>query len=266
MKPDRLQPLTTRRALWMRRVLLIGLLLTAFYIATYAINSRAGGYWSAIVYEFSDGNTVSTPAIHWQPRFGYWEGYSDEWLGRFYSPLIRLDRHFFHPTHYVQDPNFFPWAQALKYSDWHPGSRDAFFALTENQIEKGVAKSDLIVIARPWDGGVSGRSGTLLAQVISVLTGNLPKGDTRGVQVFYSSEKTWPHVKEAAPAFILFLTPAQDSNHPDCYFDVTAKDQPFTVAALGNINSLRAELDLMKSTSFSWKTKPATPRNIPEPP
>lgn len=115
-----------RRRFTVKRIL-IGLTASAFfYVASFALNSHLGGYWGNPERDGRDrwsmGLSMHT-AVLWQPRFGYWALYRSDWLGSFYSPLIKLDRQFLHPTRYVSDPEYFEWANATTPAEWHPQFR-----------------------------------------------------------------------------------------------------------------------------------------------
>ena len=117
--------LTPRRV---RRVVLALVLLLLLYVVSFALNTYSGGYWDRPERDghdrYSFGLSMST-AVLWQPRFGYWTPFRSDWLGTFYSPLIRLDRKFLHPTRYLSDPSFDSWVEASAVSDWHPRFRTA---------------------------------------------------------------------------------------------------------------------------------------------
>ena len=115
-----------RRRFTARRLFLALTVLALLYIASFALNSHCGGYWNKPERDGHDrwsfGLSMHT-AVLWQPRFGYWALYRSDWLGAFYSPLIRLDRQFVHPTRYVSDPKFFEWSKTTTAADWHPQFR-----------------------------------------------------------------------------------------------------------------------------------------------
>lgn len=107
--------------------LFVGLLLLLFisYLGFYIYNSFSGGYWPAPV---SDG-TKSTAlirlldfpdAIVWQPRWGYYTRDEADFLGEVFKPLIKLDRKFIHPTHYLTEPEFIQWAKDTLIDHVHP--------------------------------------------------------------------------------------------------------------------------------------------------
>jgi hypothetical protein len=111
------------RRVRLRRVALAFALLGVLYVGTYLWNRGSGGYW---IYPERDGRdrwsfglSMHT-AILWQPRFGYWSPYKADFLGMLYSPMIRMDRAYFHPSHYVSDPEYFAWMNATEVVDWHP--------------------------------------------------------------------------------------------------------------------------------------------------
>ena len=109
-----------------RRLLLTLAALVLLYVGSFVLNSHFGGYWNKPERDGHDrwsfGLSMHT-AVLWQPRFGYWALYRSDWLGAFYSPLIRLDRRFIHPTRYVSDPNFVEWSKTTTAADWHPQFR-----------------------------------------------------------------------------------------------------------------------------------------------
>ena len=115
-----------RRRFTVRRVVFAAGISALFYVGSFALNSHLGGYWNKPERDGHDrwsfGLSLHT-AVLWQPRFGYWALYRSDWLGAFYSPLIRLDRRLLHPTRYVSDPNFFEWSKTTTAADWHPQFR-----------------------------------------------------------------------------------------------------------------------------------------------
>jgi hypothetical protein len=108
-----------------RAFLILGAV-TFLYIGSFALNSYFGGYWNQLERDrhgrWNFGLSLHT-AVLWQPRFGCWAPYRSDWLGAFYSPLIRFDRHLIHPSRYVTDPKFFEWSNATAVTDWHPAFR-----------------------------------------------------------------------------------------------------------------------------------------------
>jgi hypothetical protein len=74
---------------------------------------------------YSFGLAMPT-AFMWQPRFGH-EALGDvNFFGAFYTPLIRFDRKFVHPTIYLSDKNFDQKFSSLKVSQVHPHWHDDF--------------------------------------------------------------------------------------------------------------------------------------------
>ncbi|MDR3404348.1 MAG: hypothetical protein P4L99_17750 [Chthoniobacter sp.] len=96
------------------------------YVGSFALDSHCGGYWNQLEQDgydrWSFGLSLPT-AVLWQPRLGYWAPYRSDWLGALYSPLIRLDRRFIHPSRYVTDPKFLEWSKATAVAEWHPTFR-----------------------------------------------------------------------------------------------------------------------------------------------
>ena len=82
-----------------KKVTVTLILLVGLYLVTYALDSMSGGYWPKPVsggkYTYSSGLSAST-AILWQPYYGYNSPYEVTLLGRLYSPLINLDRKWWH--------------------------------------------------------------------------------------------------------------------------------------------------------------------------
>jgi len=98
------------------------------YIVSYALSSLLGGYWLKPEMDghdrYSFGLAMPT-ACMWQPRFGHGALGGYDFLGTFYKPLIRLDRHFVHPTIYLSDEGFIK-ITGLPVSKVHPYWRDDF--------------------------------------------------------------------------------------------------------------------------------------------
>jgi len=115
----------TRRS-WLKLGLLT-VCLVVFYTISYCVNSFFGGYWSQPEMDgrdrYSFGLAMPT-AIMWQPRFGHEAIGNLNHLGAFYTPLIRVDRRFFHPTIYLSDDEGFKKASDLPTSKVHPFWRD----------------------------------------------------------------------------------------------------------------------------------------------
>lgn len=65
-------------------------------------------------------------AIMWQPRFGHEAIGHLNFLGAFYTLLIRIDRRFIHPTIYVSDDSGIEKAAHLPISKVHPLWRDDY--------------------------------------------------------------------------------------------------------------------------------------------
>jgi hypothetical protein len=103
--------------------LLIVAALVALYIGGFVFNSFGGGYWAKFERDghdvWSSGLSMPT-AVLWQPHYGYWSPYHSDFIGKLYSPLIQLDRRFVHPTHYVTEPDFQSWVDALPAGRVHP--------------------------------------------------------------------------------------------------------------------------------------------------
>lgn len=105
--------------------------LLVLYAGSYVLNSSLGGYWNKPERDGHDrwvfGLSIHT-AILWQPRIGYWAPFRSDCVGAFYSPLVRIDRWLFHPTHYLTDPDIGEWTITLTPKDFHPRFRAAWTA------------------------------------------------------------------------------------------------------------------------------------------
>ena len=90
------------------RLLVATTVLAILYVGSYAVLAAGGDYfWSQsgkMRYAFGP---AATDAEIWQPAHAWWEPFHDIYgndtsrgnlLGLFYSPLIRLDRAWRHPT------------------------------------------------------------------------------------------------------------------------------------------------------------------------
>jgi hypothetical protein len=97
----------------LRRALLVACALSVLYVGSYAALSAAGDYNASQTgrLRYFGGLSV-TDVYHWQPKLAYWEPFHDVYgrdtsrgdlPGYFYSPLIRLDRARWHPSHYLFD-------------------------------------------------------------------------------------------------------------------------------------------------------------------
>jgi hypothetical protein len=99
-----------KRRLIRLAIVAIGL---AAYVGSYAVMSAAGDYQAS---QSGRLRYVTGPAVtdvyHWQPAMAYWQPFRDirgndtshgNLLGYVYSPLIRLDRKWRHPSVYIFD-------------------------------------------------------------------------------------------------------------------------------------------------------------------
>lgn len=101
---------TRRRKRWIVRFL-IALGAVLVYVGSYVALSVAGDYRASQTGKLRYfGGLSVTDVYHWQPRFISWEPFRDvsgkdtsrgDLLGYFYSPLIRLDRRWRHPSQYL---------------------------------------------------------------------------------------------------------------------------------------------------------------------
>ena len=93
------------------RLFLAAIALTILYVGSYVILSARGEYvWSQTgKLRYTFGLSV-TDIVIWDPAAAHWEPFRDiygndtsrgEPVGYFYSPLIRLDRKWWHPSHEI---------------------------------------------------------------------------------------------------------------------------------------------------------------------
>ena len=101
-------------------------ILIVVYVGSYCVNSASGGYWMKPDRDGKDKWSMGmsmTTAIMFQPAIGYHTPFGGDLVGTVYAPLIRLDRRYFHPTHYLSDDGIFEWAGSLPISQIHPSFR-----------------------------------------------------------------------------------------------------------------------------------------------
>lgn len=83
------------------------------YVGSYVALSAAGDYRASQTGKLRyNGRLSVTDVYHWQPRFMWWEPFHNVYgrdtsrgnlAGYFYSPLIRMNRAWFHPSQYLSD-------------------------------------------------------------------------------------------------------------------------------------------------------------------
>ncbi len=117
--------LPTKKRSW-RRLSRVLVFIVLLYVTSYFVDSFCGGYWTQPEMDgrdrYSFGLAMRT-AILWQPRFGHEAIGNLNYLGVFFTPLIRFDRRFIHPTLYVGDEE----VGRLPRSKVHPVWRDIYF-------------------------------------------------------------------------------------------------------------------------------------------
>jgi hypothetical protein len=142
-----MKPLTRDRVRKnIRKGLLTFLVCVSIYIASYTLNSFFGGYWLVPEMDGRDRwsfGLAMMDAIMWQPRFGHEAIGRSDYLGTFYTPLIRFDRKFVHTTIHFFDKDFDQRFLNLKVSQVHPHWRDEFVtkitaAAIRNESEKTI--------------------------------------------------------------------------------------------------------------------------------
>ena len=126
----------------------VGVMLLA-YAGTYAVNSARGGYWT------QPEHLITTRAIHldnvvrWQPLHGYQSPKRSDAVGKFYAPLIWLDRHLVHRTHLITLDGANSWLTDMPESRVHPDCRTNLW-----WKEKGSANQSVDYYGSPAaDGG-----------------------------------------------------------------------------------------------------------------
>lgn len=101
----------------------------SIYVVSYILNSFFGGYWLIPERDGRDrfyfGLSMTT-AIMWQPLFGHEALGHLDYVGALYTPLIRFDRKFIHPTIYISDDAGNQKLSNLKVSQVHSHWRDEF--------------------------------------------------------------------------------------------------------------------------------------------
>jgi hypothetical protein len=107
--------MTTKGWRWLfrRRNILQGAIVIALYVGSYLPLSATGDWYYSQTGDHRYGfGLAMSDIIRWQPRWASWEPFRDveghrtsrgNPLGYLYSPLIRLDRKWFH-----QDRDIFP--------------------------------------------------------------------------------------------------------------------------------------------------------------
>jgi len=84
----------------------------------------------------------ATTAILFQPAIGYYTPFGCDLIGTVFAPLIRLDRRYFHPTHYLTDDGVFEWAASVPISEIHPSFREESRKEREESSRKSESKPD----------------------------------------------------------------------------------------------------------------------------
>lgn len=117
----------------------------AIYVVSYVPNSYCGGYWllPEPPVEMQDYLHGGGPCyLYWQPAVGYrgiYWGTSDA-IGLFYSPLITVDRMWFHRTLNCDDPMHEWRLNHFRESEIHPRWRN-------DAAQRGWRRGDA---DRPW--------------------------------------------------------------------------------------------------------------------
>jgi hypothetical protein len=101
-----------RRKRLIKRLVIAACLVLA-YVGSYVAFSAAGDYRASQTGKLRYlGGLSVTDVYHWQPRFMWWEPFHDVYgkdtsrgdpLGYLYSPLIRIDRAWRHPSQYLSE-------------------------------------------------------------------------------------------------------------------------------------------------------------------
>ena len=137
-----------------RRKVIIGVLaVPLIYVASYFLNSFAGGYWLRAV---RDGKHLwphglsMHDAVQWQPRFGYVERYERDFLGTFFFPLIRIDQTHWHRTFYmIDEKDFYFVTRDISPSLVHPKFREEY-RKNKKEPNEAVVPRRLLVTDRAY--------------------------------------------------------------------------------------------------------------------
>jgi hypothetical protein len=129
---------------WARPTFLLLMIGIALYLALYIPNTMCGGYWGRPVsgmMEFAPGMAFHS-AFLWQPRIGYEDTYNESPAGWLWSPLIHLDRRYFHRSldlfNSDDEALIFSTNRAVK---WHP---KALEEAKQYKIEKAIWRSHCV--------------------------------------------------------------------------------------------------------------------------
>jgi hypothetical protein len=134
-----------------RKRLIVGLVIAAClvlaYVGSYVALSAAGNYRASQTGKLRNfGGLSVTDVYHWQPRFMWWEPFRDvrgkdtsrgDLLGSFYSPLIRIDRAWRHPSQYL-----FEESAATQPADDRTSS-------SSNDTQARITAAEAVAIAEP---------------------------------------------------------------------------------------------------------------------
>lgn len=112
-----------------RRILifLVFFLLVA-YLISYVVNTSLGGYYMVPERDgknrlfFENGFSMSD-TILWQPNMGYYAPFKSDIIGVLYSPLIHLDREYWHTTLYITNPDDEKVIMNLDVEHMHPDTQ-----------------------------------------------------------------------------------------------------------------------------------------------
>ena len=140
-----------RKTAFWRKFLYALIISCLLYVVSYFADSFCGGYWLIVENDrhdrYSFGLAMPT-AMLWQPRYGHESlGYSDL-FGSLYTPLVRLDRKFIHPTIYISDKGGFEKASNLPVSQVHPDFRDGYVTKITTTISRDESAGSILCTMR----------------------------------------------------------------------------------------------------------------------
>jgi len=146
-----------------QKLVAVALTCAMAYVVSYTVNSSLGGYWMTPERDtherYSFGLSMST-AIHWQPRIGYHARFVTDAVGRFYAPLIRIDRWLIHPTRYLTEKDVFERCDRLGVADMHPRFRQEARELRAKESVNQASEVTARKLAEPERGGSGGSRAT----------------------------------------------------------------------------------------------------------
>jgi hypothetical protein len=216
----------------------------ALYTGSYLINNLNGGYvWElARAKKYTMEGLSRYTACHWQPRYGMKTKFETDLIGNFYSPLIYIDRKFFHPTKHRLDRGFWKWLYQREINEWHPNSKHLFITWKKNEQEKRKAPfkmsiDDFAKCAHLYDNPIL----LLLKQHLLIYTDPLRKGsEGKTTQEIKQGCITWANKSRMEDESYLFSFKIDDKSFKVVkYFDNFFEEKVFKLAQFEKEKDLR---------------------------